>query len=220
MPLNYDKFQFLDHGLTVPRPVPLNKGTFHSKGKQSTDEWLDFLKDTLIPDLYDSGKDATAEDFERGVRMIEGEEDIDKGFALWLRDTLIPDLLESGYSETAKDFHDLAWHIERAKITPFPRRNPAGRVLVLEPGNIYKAKDFPAGLIADMTRPGPVDDAATRWVNSRRVRVDAVNAMRIYLKEEGAWSDSELQVYEHNLARLLWLAAGDIKEYGEWYFGR
>jgi len=99
-------------------------------------------------------------------------------------------------------------------------KNPGGRGLVLKLGNIYEAKDFPRGLIADMSRPGPVDAAATRWVNSGMVRVDDKNAMRIFLKEEGGWNDRELQVYEHNLARLLWIAVMDIKENGEWYFGK
>ena len=43
--------------------------------KYFTDEEIDnhvsFLKDTLIPDLYDSGSDATAEDFETCVNMLE-----------------------------------------------------------------------------------------------------------------------------------------------------
>jgi inorganic pyrophosphatase/exopolyphosphatase len=32
------------------------------------------------------------------------------------------------------------------------------------------------------------------------------------LKEYGAWEDDELQDHQVNLSRILWLAAGDIKE--------
>ena len=35
-------------------------------------EFIDFLENTLIPDLYDSGNDATAEDFETALKFIKG----------------------------------------------------------------------------------------------------------------------------------------------------
>ena len=37
------------------------------------EEFIEFLEKTLIPDLYESGKIATAEDFETAVFFMKGE---------------------------------------------------------------------------------------------------------------------------------------------------
>lgn len=43
-----------------------------AQGKNiSADDFVDFLENTLIPDLYESGRDATAEDFETAVKFIK-----------------------------------------------------------------------------------------------------------------------------------------------------
>jgi hypothetical protein len=35
------------------------------------DDFIEFLETTLIPDLLDSGYDATAEDFQEAIRIID-----------------------------------------------------------------------------------------------------------------------------------------------------
>ena len=42
--------------------------------KTSKQDFISFLKHTLIPDLKESGMDATAEDFETAVYYMEGGE--------------------------------------------------------------------------------------------------------------------------------------------------
>ena len=41
-------------------------------GWDSKEEFIEYLTYTLIPDLKDSGLDATAEDFETAVHFIKG----------------------------------------------------------------------------------------------------------------------------------------------------
>lgn len=47
-----------------------------------------------------------------------------------------------------------------------------------------------------------------------RRQLDKIDAGTLVdeLKEYGAWDDDELADHEHNLQRLVWLAAGDIVE--------
>lgn len=73
-------------------------------------QFIDYLEHTLIPDLYDSGRDATAEEFETGVRLLknapEDNEQIGheiNDWVLWLQQAWIPDLYRSKTDETAKD---------------------------------------------------------------------------------------------------------------------
>lgn len=75
-------------------------------------EYVNFLDRTLIPDLKDSGYEATAEDFEECSRLIRAGK-TDDGFAGFLRHTLIPDLMQSGRIETARDFAKCARYIRR-----------------------------------------------------------------------------------------------------------
>lgn len=72
--------------------------------------FIEFLKDTLIPDLKESGATSTAKDFETLVAFIKGasffggfkkDEFID-----YLESTLIPDLEEMGQDNTAQDFQE------------------------------------------------------------------------------------------------------------------
>lgn len=41
------------------------------KGKKAKENFVDYLEGTLIPDLKESGRTATAEDFETAVRYIK-----------------------------------------------------------------------------------------------------------------------------------------------------
>lgn len=40
----------------------------------SKQEFIEYLVDTLIPDLRESGRDCTADDFETAVRFMGGDE--------------------------------------------------------------------------------------------------------------------------------------------------
>jgi len=65
--------------------------------------FVSYLEQTLIPDLRESGADATADDFARCVELIRDNE-TDPEFVGFLTNTLIPDLEESGHEFTAEDF--------------------------------------------------------------------------------------------------------------------
>ena len=70
---------------------------------KSVEDFADFLSNILVPDLKDSGMDATAEDFEYLVQLLDTGQ-WDEDFAVFLEGTLIPDLKESGTEATAEDF--------------------------------------------------------------------------------------------------------------------
>lgn len=70
---------------------------------ETEDEFIFYLNHTLIPDLYNSGRDATAEDFETCALNIE-RGIYDENFIEYLENILIPDLYESGRDATAEDF--------------------------------------------------------------------------------------------------------------------
>lgn len=74
-------------------------------------EYLDYLKNTLIPDLKDSGSEATAEDFEEIVKNLEAKT-YDEEFVDYLENTLIPDLWDSGKGATAEDFEQGVYFME------------------------------------------------------------------------------------------------------------
>ena len=74
--------------------------------------YIDFISNTLVPDLKDSGNDATAEDFEHLVSLLDhGEHDQD--FENFLSETLIPDLRDSGTDATADDFEEGLGYLEQ-----------------------------------------------------------------------------------------------------------
>lgn len=89
--------------------------------KQTKEEFLRFLDDTLIPDLAESGRKATAEDLQRCHDLAKwGEKDA--RFAKWLKTTLIPDLRASGHTHTAADFTRCTRYIAPAKRRKARRR--------------------------------------------------------------------------------------------------
>lgn len=85
-----------------------------------------YLRETLIPDLRESGKDETARTFEACLFFItqpystmyrgwNGErEDLKRAvFIEWLEDIVIPDYIESGSTCTADDFAEAVQHMKR-----------------------------------------------------------------------------------------------------------
>jgi hypothetical protein len=78
-------------------------------------DYLEYLADTLIPDLKESGSEETAKDFEvladiiKTSQMPDGADDTWANineFREYLEKTLIPDLEESGRTATAEDFKE------------------------------------------------------------------------------------------------------------------
>jgi hypothetical protein len=79
-------------------PVTLGNSPAHRGFKpyyKRWDEYMGFLEGTLIPDLEES-KSSYAEDFNRILAILKGEEVIDREYILWLRTTLIPDSIAKG----------------------------------------------------------------------------------------------------------------------------
>lgn len=71
--------------------------------------FVDFLKKRLIPDLRESGMDATADDYQRGISLYRDKKGVlpitsFMNYLKYLRETLIPDLKASGSEATAADF--------------------------------------------------------------------------------------------------------------------
>jgi len=69
------------------------------------EEYLYYIKHTLIPDLRSSGMRETAKDFSKLAKLIYNRK-MDRSFANYLKRTLIPDLYDSGYVATAEDFEE------------------------------------------------------------------------------------------------------------------
>ena len=77
-------------------------------------EFIDYLENTLIPSLRDSGSEATAEEFELGAQILKSgyhpSGDSEQNLAdwvSWLQNTWIPDLRQDGYEATADDVDTL-----------------------------------------------------------------------------------------------------------------
>jgi hypothetical protein len=87
----------------------------------NVDEYLNYLKNTYIPDLKESGKEATAEDFEAMVAFIEGAESYGdwenkEEFISFLKNTLIPDLKISEDIFTVEDFEEGIKYLKNKNI--------------------------------------------------------------------------------------------------------
>jgi len=68
----------------------------------------------------------------------------------------------------------------------------------------------------DLSRPGqPADDAAAHWAPriARPTRATRL-ALAAELREYGAWSAEELEDDAQNWQRILWIAAGNIRDNG------
>jgi len=78
----------------------------------NVEEYINFLEGTLIPDLEESGKEFTADDFKAMVAFLKGAKNYGEYYQnkedliYFLEGTLIPDLKKSGAVETAQDFRD------------------------------------------------------------------------------------------------------------------
>lgn len=72
--------------------------------------------------------------------------------------------------------------------------------------------DFPADAISDCSGPGSADDSVEYWVDRLDFR-PAPDPVREYLKEFGAWDDTELRDDEQNRRRFFWSLMCDFSEW-------
>lgn len=74
------------------------------------DDYIHFLRGTLIPDLKESGTVETAKDFEAMIKFLNGATKANgmtkEHFINFISKTLIPDLRDSGTNETADTFEE------------------------------------------------------------------------------------------------------------------
>lgn len=72
-------------------------------------------------------------------------------------------------------------------------------------------RQLPAECIADCTGSGPADQAVEFWLE--RLEFDGPAwLIREHLSGYGAWDATELCDHQANLARVLWIWAGDCAE--------
>jgi hypothetical protein len=73
--------------------------------------------------------------------------------------------------------------------------------------------ELPDNAVADCSHIGACDADVAHWARKIQ-RPDAItpDALRAELKDFGAWDATELDDDAQNWERLIWLAAGNIKE--------
>jgi len=72
--------------------------------------------------------------------------------------------------------------------------------------------ELPVECVRDLSCSGPVDDSADYWQRKIDLSHISDDCLAAELKEYGAWDSEELQDREANERRILWIAAGNIKE--------
>jgi hypothetical protein len=79
-----------------------------------------------------------------------------------------------------------------------------------EYGNVLRT--IPAEAVEACTQPGKDADGEVQyWIEALNFDGDA-DMIRAYLRECGAWDDTELMDWRQNLARLFWIYCGDLRE--------
>lgn len=73
--------------------------------------------------------------------------------------------------------------------------------------------------VEDCSHPGDCDEGVSFWVNQTEIKSQleeiGPDNIRKELKEYGAWDYIELGDENQNNKRILWIAAGNIKESGK-----
>jgi hypothetical protein len=85
---------------------------------------------------------------------------------------------------------------------------------------VYKLNqemELPQNVIDDAPLSGPFDDYADYLLKTYDVQVTLADSIA-FLREYGAWDESELQNSDDNKARILWLSCLDCKENETPYF--
>jgi hypothetical protein len=71
---------------------------------------------------------------------------------------------------------------------------------------------IPGDAVEACSQPGRVDDAVAYWVKRIAWPKGCEDAIRRHLKDYGAWTAEQLADDAENRERLLFVAAGEIKE--------
>lgn len=90
--------------------------------------------------------------------------------------------------------------------------------------NGWLNRKFPKACIEDCAHQGDCCDDCERWVRELPGFEESIHEVRTlaenWIREYGAWDyETEIKAFsDFDLAvRVLWIAAGDIKEQGEWF---
>lgn len=71
--------------------------------------------------------------------------------------------------------------------------------------------DFPDGFTRDCSHAGSCDGDVAYWLGEIGLALDPAEAAD-YLRGYGAWDATELASHADNLARILWIAAGQFQD--------
>jgi hypothetical protein len=72
--------------------------------------------------------------------------------------------------------------------------------------------DMPSQAVKDCSHQGSCDDEVEYWESIIDLSHIPASHIRAELKEYGAWSYGELANDDDNRKRIIWIAAGNIKE--------
>lgn len=75
----------------------------------------------------------------------------------------------------------------------------------------YIEFDLPLTCIKDCSHSGQCDDDVSYWKNRLNLQIDS-ELLRRELKEYGAWNSEELSNHDDNLLRIIWIAAGNLRD--------
>lgn len=81
---------------------------------------------------------------------------------------------------------------------------------------------LPNECVTDCSHSGACDSDVEYWVNKLHFTeaIEAVRELAVrHLREYGAWDDLDTADTETLAQRILWIAAGDVKESGEPWYG-
>lgn len=112
-------------------------------------------------------------------------------------------------ADSGLDEHMIAMGILESEDNPRRRSYGRGQIATFERFQFT----LPTDALADLTGPGDKDEAASYWAK-RVVRPAAVTpeALRAELREYGAWDAEQLADDDENWKRIIWIAAGNIRE--------
>lgn len=70
---------------------------------------------------------------------------------------------------------------------------------------------LPGQCVIDCYHSGACDRDVYCWVDKLDLEIDPA-ALISALMEYGAWEDRDLEDHDENVARIVWIAAGDLQE--------
>ena len=88
---------------------------------------------------------------------------------------------------------------------------------VLREYDILNKRNTPKGFVDSCSHQGDCQSDVVSFMD--RFEVPDIEYLKDFLREYGAWHGKELSNHSDNVMRLLWIAAGDIRENGEFIYG-